>query len=193
MGEANMSMAATERDRIGVEDYLAGERDGEVRHEYIAGEVYAMTGASRRHGLIVNAVAFALTPSVRERGCQLFTNDMKVHVHHAGDDAFYYPDIVLTCEADDEEDYYLKHPCLIVEVLSESTERIDRREKLLAYTAGLPSLREYLLVAQDRRQVDLYRRTETDWVHDTHTQGSLRLDCLELDLSLEDIYEDVEI
>ena len=77
-------------------------------------------------------------------------------------------------------------------MLSEGTERIDRREKLLAYTA-LPSLREYLLVAQDRRQVDLYRRTETDWVHDTHTEGSLRLDCLEQDLPLEDIYEDVEI
>jgi Uma2 family endonuclease len=187
-----MSMAAIENDRISVEDYLAGERDGEVRHEYIAGQVYAMTGASRRHGLIVNAIAFAFTPSVRERRCQLFTNDMKVYVHHAGDDAFYYPDLIVTCAADDEEDYYLKHPCLIVEVLSESTERIDRREKLLAYTAGLPSLREYLLVAQDRRQVDLYRRTETDWLHETHTQGSIRLDCLELDLTLDSIYEDVE-
>lgn len=187
-----MSMAAFENDRMSVENYLAGERDGEVRHEYIAGQVYAMTGASRRHGLIVNALAFGLTPAARERGCQLFTNDMKVYVHHAGDDAFYYPDLALTCEADDREDYYLKYPCMIVEVLSAGTERIDRREKLLAYTAGLPSLREYLLVAQDRRQVEIYRRTETDWVHETHTEGNLRLDCLVLELPLDSIYEDVE-
>jgi len=186
-----MSLAAIEKNRISVEDYLAGERDGEVRNEYVAGQVYVMTGASRRHGLIVNALAFALTPSVRNRGCQLFTNDMKVYVHHAGDDAFYYPDLVLTCDADDLEDYYLKRPCLIVEVLSEGTERIDRREKLLAYTA-LPSLREYLLVAQHRRQVELYRRMETDWVHETHTEGSLRLDCLEQDLALDSIYADVD-
>jgi len=191
MGDANMSLAAIEKNRISVEDYLAGERDGEVRNEYVAGQVYVMTGASRRHGLIVNALAFALTPSVRNRGCQLFTNDMKVYVHHAGDDAFYYPDLVLTCDADDLEDYYLKRPCLIVEVLSEGTERIDRREKLLAYTA-LPSLREYLLVAQHRRQVELYRRMETDWVHETHTEGSLRLDCLEQDLALDSIYADVD-
>ena len=187
-----MSMAAIEKGRISVEDYLAGERDGEVRHEYVAGQVYAMTGASRRHGLINGALFAALRPGARQRKCQLFTNDMKVYVHHAGDDAFYYPDLVLTCDADDLEDYCLKHPCLIVEVLSEGTERIDRREKLLAYTAGLPSLREYLLVAQDRRQVDLYRRTETDWVHETHTEGSLRLDCLEQDLALDSVYEDVD-
>lgn len=186
-----MSLAAIEMDRISVEDYLADERDSELRHEYVAGQVYAMTGASRRHGLIVNALAFALTPSVRDRGCQLFTNDMKVYVHHAGDDAFYYPDLVVTCDPSDLEDYYLKHPCLIVEVLSEGTERIDRREKLLAYTA-LPSLLEYLLVAQDRRQVERYRRTETDWVHETPTEGSLRLDCLEQDLALDSVYEDVD-
>jgi Uma2 family endonuclease len=191
MGDANMSMSAIGKDRISVEDYLAGECDGEVRHEYVAGQVYAMTGASRRHGLINGALFAALRPGARQRDCQLFTNDMKVYVHHAGDDAFYYPDLVLTCDADDQEDYHLKHPCLIVEVLSEGTERIDRREKLLAYTA-LPSLREYLLVAQDRRQVELYRRTETDWVHETHTEGSLRLACLEQDLALDSIYEDVD-
>ncbi|AHE96980.1 Uma2 family endonuclease [Thioalkalivibrio paradoxus] len=187
-----MSMAARQTDQVSVEDYLASERDGEVRHEYVAGQVYAMTGASRRHGLIVGALVAALRRGARQRNCQLFTNDMKVYVHHAGDDAFYYPDLVLTCEADDREDYYLKHPCLIVEVLSEGTERIDRREKLLAYTAGLPSLREYLLVAQDRRQVDVYRRTESDWVHETYTDGSFQLDSLEQDLRLESIYEDVD-
>jgi Uma2 family endonuclease len=191
MGDAHRSLAAIEKDRISVEDYLAGERDGKVRHEYVAGQVYAMTGASRRHGLINGALFAALRPGARQRNCQLFTNDMKVYLHHAGGDAFYYPDLVLTCDAEDLEDRYLKQPCLIVEVLSEGTERIDRREKLVAYTA-LPCLREYLLGAQDRRQVGLYLRTETDWVHETHTEGSLRLACLEQDLVLDSIYEDVD-
>jgi Uma2 family endonuclease len=176
---------------ISVDDYLAGEKDGEVRHEYVAGQVYAMTGASDRHALIVNALAFALTPAARMKRCQLFTNDMKVYVHQAGEDAFYYPDLVLPCDPDDRADYYCQRPCLIVEVLSESTERIDRREKLFAYTAGLPSLREYLLVAQDRRQVDIYRRGDDDWMHETVTEGHIRLDCLDMDLPVAAIYEDV--
>jgi Uma2 family endonuclease len=113
--ESVMSLAVTEKDRIGVEDYLAGERDGKVRHEYVAGQVYAMTGASRRHGLINGALFAALRPGARQRNCQLFTNDMKVYLHHAGGDAFYYPDLVLTCDAEDLEDRYLKQPCLIVE------------------------------------------------------------------------------
>ena len=178
-------------DRISVADYLEGEKDGEARHEYVGGHVYAMTGASARHGLIVNALAFALTPAARRRQCQLFTNDMKVHVRQAGEDAFYYPDLVLACDPEDRATYHRERPCLIVEVLSEGTERIDRREKLFAYTAGLSSLREYVLVAQDRPQVEVYRRHETDWAHETHTEGHIHLDCLDLDLSVESIYEDV--
>lgn len=185
-----MGFAATDNQRISVENYLDGECDGEVRHEYVAGQIYAMTGASRWHGLIVNALAFILTPAAREHGCQLFTNDMKVYVHQAGEDAFYYPDLVLTCDNNDQEDYYLRHPCLIVEVLSKGTERIDRREKLLAYTS-LASLQEYVMVAQDHRQVDLFRRTETDWIHETWITGNFRLACLDLELALESIYVDV--
>ncbi|MBK1692962.1 Uma2 family endonuclease [Ectothiorhodospira mobilis] len=176
---------------LSVEAYLEGEKDGEVRHEYVAGQVYAMTGASARHNLITGALFASLRPHARERGCQLFVNDMKVHVRQAGEDAFYYPDLLLTCDPHDRATYYRERPCLIVEVLSEGTERIDRREKLFAYTGSLPSLREYLLVAQDRRQVDLYRRTEADWVHETFTDGRIHLDCLDTDLPIEAIYEDV--
>jgi Uma2 family endonuclease len=186
-----MSSLAAETNQISVEDYLTGEKDGEVRHEYVAGHVYAMTGASRRHALIAGALFGAMRPAAREHGCQLFASDMKVHVRQGGEDAFYYPDLVLACDPQDREDYYVSRPCLIVEVLSETTERIDRREKLYAYTS-VPSLREYILVAQDRRQVDVYRRTETDWVHETCAEGAARLDCLDMDLALDSIYEDVE-
>lgn len=186
-----MNLPATEHG-ISVDDYLDGEKDGEIRHEYVAGQIYTMTGASRRHGLITGALFAHLRPAARNRGCQLFANDMKVHVHQAGEDAFYYPDLVLTCDPDDQADYYSEYPCLIIEVLSETTERIDRREKLFAYTAGLPSLREYLLVAQDRRQVDIYRRGNDDWTHDTASEGQIHLVCLDMHLPVEAIYEDVE-
>lgn len=177
--------------KLSIEDYLAGEKDGETRYEFIDGEVYAMTGASARHALIVNAIAFSLTPLARKRHCQLFTNDMKVHIHQSGEDAFYYPDLLLVCDPEDRADYYRDRPCLIIEVLSETTGRIDRREKLFAYTAGLSSLQEYLLVAQDRREVDIYRRSATDWVHETITEGTVHLNCLDMDLALDSIYEDV--
>jgi Uma2 family endonuclease len=187
-----MSSLAAEKNRIGVEDYLDGEKDGEVRHEYVAGAVYAMTGASARHGLIAGALHALLHQQARQKGCQLFISDMKVRIRSAGEEAFYYPDLVLVCDPQDREDYYVRRPCLIVEVLSETTERIDRREKLYAYTGGLQSLREYLLVAQDRRQVDIYRHTDSDWIHETVTEGAIRLECLDVDLALDSIYEDIE-
>jgi len=144
--------------RLSVEAYLTGEEGGELRHEYIDGQLYAMTGASRQHGLIVSNLVAGLRPLIRGRGCQLFSNDMKVRLRIAGQDIFYYPDLLLSCDQDDRKTYYCTKPCMIVEVLSESTERIDRREKFLAYTT-LPSLRDYLLVSQTRRAVWHYRRS----------------------------------
>lgn len=182
-------LAAT-HEFISVEEYLAGEQHSEIRHEYIDGQVYAMGGASRRHGLIVNALAFALTPAARQRHCQLFSSDMKVRLSIADKTIFYYPDLLLACDPADSDSYSSSRPCLIVEVLSETTERIDRREKLLAYQT-LPSLREYLLVAQDVRRVEIYRRA-LDWQPEYFVAGALHLDCLDIDLKVDDIYADVE-
>ncbi|MBS0389927.1 MAG: Uma2 family endonuclease [Proteobacteria bacterium] len=170
-------------------EYLDGERRSELRHEYIDGQVYAMTGASRAHGLIVNALAYALTPAARRKGCQLFTSDMKLRLEMGGKTVFYYPDLLLCCDPQDREPYFSRSPCLIVEVLSESTARIDRREKLLAYQS-LPSLQAYLLVEQDAQRVELYRRAN-DWRVEYHDAGEVWLDCLELALPLADVYVDV--
>ena len=174
---------------ISVDEYLAGEQYSELRHEYIDGQVYAMTGASRAHGLIVNALAFALTPAARRKGCQLFTSDMKLRLEIGGKTCFYYPDLLLSCDPQDREPYFRRSPCPIVEVLSESTARIDRREKLLAYQS-LPSLQAYLLVEQEARRVELYRRA-TDWRVEYHDAGEIWLDCLELALPLAEVYADV--
>ncbi|MBF0255956.1 MAG: Uma2 family endonuclease, partial [Gammaproteobacteria bacterium] len=90
----------------------------------------------------------------------------------------------------DRNTYFCTRPCLIVEVLSESTERIDRREKFLSYQR-IPSLREYLLIAQDQRRLEIFRRSQ-DWQREVHTQGSLHLECLEEDLSLDAVYMDLD-
>jgi Uma2 family endonuclease len=175
---------------LSVEAYLEGELISETRHEYIDGQIYAMVGASDRHGLILNALAFALTPASRKKGCQLFTSDMKLRLEIAGKPIFYYPDLLLACDVSDRNTYFRDNPCLIVEVLSESTERIDRREKLLAYQT-LPSMKEYLLVSQNIRCVEIYRRSN-DWGAEYVTTGALRLECLDADLALDEIYVDAE-
>ncbi|TDQ41344.1 Uma2 family endonuclease [Tepidicella xavieri] len=184
-----MTALAAMKRFITPQEYLEGELRSEVRHEYVDGQVYAMVGASDRHGLIVNAVAFALTPKARQHGCQLFTSDMKVRLDFAGQEVYYYPDLLLCCDDTDRATYFRERPCLIVEVLSESTERIDRREKWLAYQQ-LPSLQAYLLVAQDRRQVEVFRRA-SGWRHELHTEGAIGLPCVDAALSLDEIYIDV--
>lgn len=184
-----MSVAAVTKPFISVEEYLAGERLSEIRHEYIDGRVYAMTGASDRHGLIVNALAFALTPAARRKGCQLFTSDMKLRLAISGKTVFYYPDLLLSCDPEDRESHFRQNPCLLIEVLSESTERIDRREKLLAYQT-LPSLQAYWMVAQDARRVEVHRRAD-NWQAQSLEDGQLAVDCLDVMLSVDEIYQDL--
>lgn len=184
-----MTAQAAMKRFITPQEYLECELSSEVRHEYVDGQVYAMVGASRTHGRIVAALSYSLMPKAREKGCQLFLSDMKVRLDFAGQEVYYYPDVVLVCDPDDQATYYTERPCLIVEVLSDSTERIDRREKLLAYQK-LPSLEAYLLVAQDARRVEVFRRA-ADWQHELHTDGAIDLPCVNGSLALDDVYLDV--
>lgn len=177
--------------RLSVEGYLAAEDGAECRHEYIDGDLYAMTGASDRHGLIVGNLYARLRPLLRGSPCQLFSNNMKVRLRIAEQDIFYYPDLLLSCDPSDRETYYRGRPCLLIEVLSESTARIDRREKLFAYQT-LPSLQEYLLIEQDVRAVEIHRRVR-GWAGERVTDGGVHLDCLEIDVPLDAIYEDVPL
>ena len=176
---------------IGLDDYLQGELVSDIRHEYVAGQVFAMAGAGEAHNRISLNIAFHLRAASRGTPCGVFISDMKVRV--AAHEAFYYPDVVLTCDPHDRESLYKTSPCLIAEVLSPSTEIIDRREKLIAYRT-LPSLRDYLLVAQDSRRVERFRRTEAgEWRHEILEDGDLTFTCgdREVRLSVADLYEDV--
>jgi len=175
---------------VSVEDYLAGELHSEVRHEYIDGQVYAMGGASRVHGQIANALAFALTPAARKKSCQLFAADMKVCLTIAGKPVFYYPDLLAVCDPADREPYFIARACLIIEVLSESTERIDRREKFLSYQT-LPGLQACWLVAQDACRVEVLRH-QNDWQPEYFTAGEVEVDCLDTSITVDMIYQDIQ-
>lgn len=181
------------QDYITVDEYLEGELVSEVRHEYIGGQVYAMSGASEAHNVLsINLVA-AMRQHFRGqpcKPCKVFMADMKLRLNIAEDDIFYYPDLLVTCDPADDTKYYKSKPVVLVEVLSPSTERLDRREKFLSYQR-LPSLQEYVLVDQEKMAVTLFRR-ETDWKAEHLGAGDhLNLDSVEFGISLADLYEDV--
>jgi Uma2 family endonuclease len=173
---------------LSVEAYLEGELQAEVRHEYLAGEVYAMTGASAAHNLIAGNLFAVLHAHLRGGPRRVFMSDMKLRLRHGREDYFYYPDLMVACRPDDNARYWREQPKLIVEVLSDSTERIDSREKLFAYQ-NIEALQEYVLLAQDKREATLYRRAE-DWsAVRPGGEGLLELASVGLSVALEQIYE----
>ena len=155
-----MEIAASQS-LFSVEDYLKYEADGRVRHEYVAGEIFAMTGASVAHNLIAGNIFTAFSNHLRGGACRAFMSDFKIRLKNNMEDIFYYPDVMVACGREGIEKYYLSNPKLIVEVLSPTTEAIDRREKSLHYRQ-IPTLEEYVLVAQEGYEVTLYRRSE-EW------------------------------
>lgn len=170
---------------LSVDDYLAGELESQVRHEYVDGEIYAMVGASDRHGLIAGNLHTALNQQLPER-CQVFMSDRKVRIRTAERNIFYYPDVLVSCDPRDRESYYCQYPCLIAEVLSPHTARPDRFEKSLFYQQ-LDTLEEYLLVSQDYRQVEVLRRSD-QWQATRYTQGEVPLRSVELAVPIEAFY-----
>ncbi len=142
------------KSKINVEDYLESEKNSAVKHEYIDGEVYTMAGGSDRHNLISGELYLLLANHLRNSRCQPFFGDLKVRVSES---IYYYPDVLVSCEEEPDDPYFRNHPILIVEVVSPSTERIDRSEKLLYYLQ-MPSLREYAIVDQHKMNVELHRR-----------------------------------
>ena len=175
-----------------VEEYLNLEQDAEIRHEYVAGQIYAMAGASEAHNLIVTNLIAIIRPHLRGSSCRTFVSDMKVKVKTQQADIFYYPDLLVTCDPNDNKKYFKTNPILIVEVISNSTETTDKREKRVNYQ-NIESLQEYVLVSQDEIKVEVYRKdNEGNWTVETlGKDGNLQLDSVGLTLTMTDIYEDV--
>lgn len=175
-----------------VEEYLKTEQDGEIRHEYLGGQIFAMAGASEEHNLITGNIYTALRSHLRGSSCRTFVSDMKVKVKVQNADIFYYPDLLVTCDPNDSEKYFKTNPKLIVEVLSNSTETTDKREKRVNYQ-NIKSLREYVLVSQDEIKVEVYRKdNEGNWTVETLGQDdTLQLNSVGLIFTMAEIYEDV--
>lgn len=177
-------------------EYLAFDRQAETKHQYVAGEIFAMTGASWRHNLIVANLIIEIGSQLREGPCRVLPSDLRVAV--AAEGPFFYPDVVGLCAEprflDGERDTLL-NPELVVEVLSPSTEAFDRGLKFAHYRA-VPSLREVLFVAQDgRRAEQLSRRDEGHWLLTDHAgpDAAIELVSLGCRVELARIYDKVDL
>ncbi|OAH96119.1 Uma2 family endonuclease [Methylomonas methanica] len=184
-------MALAEKLKLSAEDYLQGEESAQIKHEYLDGEVWAMVGASDAHVSIAMNLAFLLKQALKDTPCRAYISDMKVNVAKAN--AFFYPDVLVTCEAKDRDNRLFKqHPLFIAEVLSPSTEGFDRGAKFAAYRQ-LDSLQHYWLIDSQSQAIDCFERTAQGWLLHSFTQASDRLPLpnLDIQLDLSAIYVDV--
>jgi len=179
---------------ISPEEYLERERRATYRSEYIDGEMFAMAGASRQHNRIVTNLVTGLDTQLKSRPCNVYSNDMRIHVPSTG--YFTYPDVVVTCgkeEFTDAHNDILVNPLLIIEVLSDSTASYDRGKKFEHYQE-LESFVEYVLIHQHTpRTEQFFRQTATEWLY-TDTRGEesiVTLRSLNCSLPIREIYHKV--
>jgi Uma2 family endonuclease len=178
---------------LSAETYLAEEEISPIKHEYVDGQVYAMTGGTDHHNAIAGNLFAILKNHLRGTGCRTFISDIKARIEPLN--IFYYPDVMVTCdERDRETSLFKRYPCLLVEVLSNSTEAFDRGDKFADYQQ-LESLQEYVLISQKRQRVDCFRRDEAGrWVLYSFNAGEVvHLVSVNLEVGMDALYEDVPL
>jgi len=175
-------------DKIGLEEYLQSELMSDVKHEYVQGYVYAMTGASDSHNRISSNLVGEFHSKLKSSSCITYGSDMKIK---AANDIF-YPDAMIVCDNEDNEsDYYKKSPLIIVEVLSKSTRKRDQTTKKIAYM-NITTLEEYVLIEQDFCEIEVFRKKQ-GWQSSFYYLGDeISFDSLAISLSVADIYHRVE-
>jgi Uma2 family endonuclease len=180
-----------EQRRLTVDEYLEFEARSELRHEYIDGAIFAMSGPSENHELVAGNLFAAIHGHLRGGPCKPYIANFKVRLKIDQKDLFYYPDVMVGCTREGLESHYLHYPKLVVEVLSPSTESIDRREKFLSYKQ-IATVEEYVLVSQNATKITIYRRAE-NWVPQVHTgsDDTAVFQSIGLSLPLRQIYERV--
>jgi Uma2 family endonuclease len=172
-----------------LEEFLAWERGQPARYEYAGGIATMMTGGSAAHATIAMNFLIALRQALRDTGCRPFGSDMKV----IANGTVRYPDVSITCRPIGDKDDTVPEPVLVVEVISPSTEREDRGRKKFDYFAT-PSIRQYAIVEQEERRVDLYTRGAEGWVNEIVTgEQTLNLSSVGVALALVALYEDTEL
>ena len=182
-----MSYSPQHNDFISIAEYLQCELTSDIKHEYLEGQVYAMAGASKNHQRIITNMVSVFRQHLRNTPCDTYSSDIKIRI---GDLAFFYPDVIVTCQDDMENTYYTGQPVIIVEVLSKSSRRKDETTKRRLYKT-LPSLQEYVLIEQDIVDVEVCRRSE-GWVSEHHFMGDgVTFAAIDLTLPVNEIYERV--
>ncbi|MGB3508444.1 MAG: Uma2 family endonuclease [Microcoleaceae cyanobacterium] len=173
------------------EEYLEWEAKQEFRHEYVDGKILAMTGASILHNNIAINFCIALRPHLRPKGCQVNVSDVKVR--ESKNSRYFYPDLVITCNANDlKYRDFIEHPTVVIEILSPSTEKDDRGDKF-RYYRQFSSLQEYVLVDSESISVENFQRGEGKmWLYSAYTEGeSITLSSIEFNFSIDILYEGV--
>lgn len=172
---------------ISVKDYLDGEPLAEERHEYIDGEVIAMAGASEGHEIVALNLASAMLGHMRGKGGRVFKGDMKVRLDLNSHDLFYYPDIMVVCDKNDDHAAYKTEPKLLVEVMTDY--KSDHVEKLFAYQQ-IDSLEEYVIISQDPndKRAWIYRRVNQWAKEEGAPEGIVTIDSIDFKCSLDELY-----
>jgi Uma2 family endonuclease len=185
-----MSLALRSPRRWSVEEYLAFEEASAERHEYIEGVLYAMVGGTDRHNLIAGNLFASLHAHLPDR-CQVFEQAMKLRVVLDRSERFFYPDVLVSCSGTDTAPLYREAPLLLAEVLSESTERADRVDKPPVYQT-IAELQEYVIIAQDVPQVEVFRRRSAWQVETFFMNDSINLESVALNLPVSQIYRRIK-
>ncbi len=179
--------------RISIHDYLAGEQSAKRKHEYVDGIVYAMVGAANSHNRIATNATISLGEQLRGQPCQVFNSDTKIRVRQSRGTCFYYPGMSVSCRPNPPNDTFQDAPIVIVEVLSDSTRRVDEREKMEAYLA-IDSLCVYILIEQSTAAAQLYRRLDSGFAREAYTglESVIPLPEIACRLSLVEVYDQVD-
>lgn len=186
-----LPMVDVARRRATYAEYMAFAETSELKHEFIAGEIVAMSGGTIAHGRLIGQIAGLARDALRGRPCVVMPAEVRVRIRAA--DRATYPDLHVVCaavEADADDPHAVVNPTVIVEVLSDSTADADRGDKFAAYRR-LRSLREYVLVSQHERRIDVYTRDGRRWVLDEYRTGErLRLASIDVELAVDEVYVD---
>jgi Uma2 family endonuclease len=169
------------------EEYLKLEDESEERHEYVDGVLRLMAGGTKTHNVLIQNFVLKLALLARAKACGLFTENVRVKLPVGSKRKYYYPDVVSTCKPNDGDNRTVENPCLVVEVLSESTSEIDRVEKLETYQR-IPSIKQYILVDQTRRKIEMYTRQDGVWIYQMLEAGNFNVACLETTMTLGEVY-----
>jgi Uma2 family endonuclease len=178
---------------MSVDEYLEGELQSEVKHEYLGGFVYAMAGGRNVHNLIASNVLGALHRQLRGKACRPYNSDAKIRIKLPTHTRFYYPDVSVVCDSNPPQDTFQDRPALVVEVASGKTRRIDLGEKKDAYCA-LPSLYAYVVFEQNSAAATVFRRTDDGFVQQVVDSIDAVIPFGEIgaELALAEVYENIQ-